>query len=89
MDDRNMILLLAVLIIIIFIGAVAKKLEWLLNFVMRSVLGAIAIFFINNSLAAAGISLGVGINAVSVLTSGILGIPGLLALYGLGIYKQL
>lgn len=89
MDGRNMILLLAALIIIIFIGAVAKKKEWLLNFVMRSVLGTIAIFFINHSLAAAGISLGVGINAVSVLTSGILGIPGLLALYGLGIYKQL
>ena len=56
---------------------------------MRGVLGTIAIYFINGGLATLGISLGVGINAVTVLTSGFLGIPGLLALYGLGIYQML
>ena len=75
--------------VVLLIGAVKQKIEWLLNIVMRSILGTIAIYFINGGLAAAGISLGVGINAVTVLTSGILGIPGLLALYGLGIYRLL
>ncbi len=73
----------------LLIGAMRRKLEWLLNVVMRSVLGTIAIYFINSFLAALGISLGVGINAVTVLTAGILGIPGLLALYGIGIYQLL
>lgn len=63
--------------------------EWLINILMRSILGTIGIYFINAALAMAGISLGVGINAVTVLTSGILGIPGLIALYGVGIYRLL
>ncbi len=63
--------------------------EKVLNFVMRAVLGTIAIYFINTALEKVGISLGVGINAATVLTSGILGFPGLLALYGIGIYRLL
>ncbi len=65
------------------------KKEWLLNTVLRSILGVIAIYFINAALESAGISLGVGINGATVLTSGILGIPGLAALYGIGLYKFL
>ncbi len=76
-------------IVVLLIGAIRKKLEWLLNVVMRSILGTIAIYFINIILGTFGISLGVGINAVTILTSGILGIPGLLALYGIGIYQLL
>lgn len=65
------------------------KREWLLNTIMRSIFGVIAIYFINAALEGAGISLGVGINGVTVLTSGILGIPGIAALYGIGLYKSL
>ena len=60
-------------------GIVMKK-EWILNVILRSIYGVIAIYFINAALAGAGISLGVGINGATVLTSGILGIPGLAAL---------
>lgn len=65
------------------------KKEGLLNFIMRSILGVIAIYFINAALAERGISLGVGINIYTVLTSGMLGIPGVAALYGIGLYKFL
>lgn len=63
--------------------------EKVLNFVMRGILGTIAIYFINAALEKVGISVSVGINAATVLTSGILGFPGLMALYGLGFYKLL
>ena len=63
--------------------------EQILNILLRGILGTIAIYFINSALEAMGLSLGVGINAVTVLTSGILGFPGLLALYGIRIYKIL
>ena len=63
--------------------------ERILNVLMRGILGTIAIYFINSLLEGAGISLGVGVNAFTVLTSGILGFPGLLALYVIGIYKAL
>jgi pro-sigmaK processing inhibitor BofA len=68
---------------------VEEDMEKVINLVMRSILGTIAIYFVNAALEKAGISLGVGINAVTVLTSGILGFPGLLVLYGIGIYKLL
>ena len=63
--------------------------EKIINFVMRGILGTIAIYFINMALERMGISAGVCINAATVLTSGILGFPGLLALYGIGFYKLL
>ena len=65
------------------------KKEWVLNLLMRSVLGIIAIYFINAILVGLGYSCGIGINSVTVLTSGILGFPGLVALYGIGFYYLL
>lgn len=63
--------------------------EKILNLVMRGILGTIAMYFINIVLERMGVGLDVGINAVTVLTSAILGFPGLLAIYGIGIYKIL
>ena len=63
--------------------------EKILNVIMRGILGTIAIYFINSMLERMGISLGVGVNMFTVLTTGILGIPGILALYAIGIYKVL
>lgn len=83
------ILFVAICMIVLLYGAVRTGMEWMLNIVMRSILGTIVIHFINYVLASIGISLGVGINALTVLTSGILGFPGLLAIYGIGIYQLL
>lgn len=85
----GMFVIVATCIMVLLIGAVKKKMEWLLNMVMRSILGTVAIYFINMGFAAVGITSGVGINAVTVLTSGVLGFPGLLALYGIGFYQSL
>ena len=67
----------------------AWTMEKILNVVMRGILGTIAMYFINSLLGGIGLPLGVGINAATVLTSGILGFPGLPALYGIGIYRIL
>lgn len=88
-QDMRVLLIVFACIIVLLVSAVRKKIEWLLNLVMRSILGTVAIYFINLGFAGFGISLGVGINAATVLTSGILGFPGLLALYGIGIYGLL
>lgn len=78
-----------VCIVVLLVVAIRKKIEWLLNVVMRSILGTIAIYFINLVLNSGGISLGVGINVVTIAILGILGFPGLIALYGIGFYKLL
>ncbi|MDE7043434.1 MAG: pro-sigmaK processing inhibitor BofA family protein, partial [Acetatifactor sp.] len=46
-------------------------------------------YFINNTLTGFGVPIEVGINPFTVLTSGILGFPGLVALYGIGFYRIL
>lgn len=63
--------------------------EKLIDFILRALCGAILIFFINMLLSREGISSGVGVNFVTLLISGILGLPGIGALYGIGVYKQL
>lgn len=88
-NSVGMMLIVGACAVVLIMGVVRRRMEWLLNVAMRSILGTIAMYFVNSALAAAGISLGVGINAVTVLTSGILGFPGFLALYGLGIYHSL
>jgi len=83
------ILIAAVCAIALLVGALRKKSEWLLNILLRSVLGTIAVYFINQTLSGMGIEVGVGINAVTILTSGFLGFPGVAALYGIGFYQML
>ena len=88
-NNPGIILIVGACIVVLLIGAVRGKMEWMLNIVLRSIMGALMIHFTNMALAVVGISLGIGINALTILTSGILGFPGLLALYGIGIYKVL
>lgn len=85
----GVILIVAACTTVLLIGALRRKSEWLLNMILRGVLGTIAIYFINTALTGWGVNAGVGINAVTVLTSGILGFPGVAALYGIGIYRIL
>lgn len=76
-------------ILVLLIGAFRKKKEWIINFILRSVIGTVSIFFINGFLISQGISIAIGINPITVLTSGILGFPGLIMLYGINLYTFL
>lgn len=81
--------ILVVCTLVLVIGAFGRKIEWIINFVLRAVLGTIGIYFLNNFLIASNISAAVGINPMTVLTSGILGFPGLVVLYGINFFKIL
>ena len=69
--------------------AVKGNMEQLIDFLMRGILGMVGIHFCNAFLASIGISLGIGMNFISFLTIGFLGIPGFFGLYALGIYRLL
>ena len=60
-----------------------------INFVIRAVVGMTLIFFINQYVLPDDSSINVGLNAVSFLTSGTLGIPGVCLLYGILCYQIL
>lgn len=66
-----------------------QKSGFIINFIIRAVLGMGVIFFVNQYLEYKGISLSVGLNGVSFLTSGILGFPGVALLYGILAYQLL
>ena len=59
------------------------------NFVIRAILGMGLIYFINQYLLPGDNALNVGLNAVSFLTTGSLGIPGVCMLYGILVYQSL
>ncbi len=66
-----------------------KVTSFLVNFLIRAILGMGLIFFINQYVLPGGNPLSVGLNAVSFLTSGTLGIPGVCLLYGILIFENL
>lgn len=83
------IMIITVCGIVLLIGAFRKQSEFIINFILRSVFGIISIYFINQFVIWQKIDIAVGINPLTVLTSGILGFPGLLLLYGINFYKFL
>jgi len=61
----------------------------LVNFIVRAVIGMVIIFFVNQYMDYRNLSISVGLNAITFLTSGILGIPGVALLYGIVFYQSL
>lgn len=62
---------------------------FILNFFVRAILGLGMIFFVNEYLDYRNIPVSVGMNGISFLTSGFLGIPGVGMLYGILFYRFL
>ncbi|NLL75849.1 MAG: Pro-sigmaK processing inhibitor BofA [Clostridiales bacterium] len=83
------IMIAASCVLVLLIGAFRRKKEWIINFILRAIIGTIAVFFINGFLVSQGFSIAIGINPITVLTSGILGFPGLIMLYGINLYTFL
>ena len=71
-------------------GKVENKITTaVINFFIRAIIGMALIFFINQYVLPSDSSINVGLNAVSFLTSGTLGIPGVCLLYGIMCYRIL
>lgn len=85
----GMLAILGVCLAVLAIGALGRKAEWLVNFILRAVMGACGIYVINYLLASRQITAAVGINPLTVLTSGVLGFPGVAVLYGIYFFKLL
>ena len=66
-----------------------KALSAVVKFFVRAVVGMALIFFINQYVLPPDSSINVGMNAVSFLTSGSLGIPGVGLVYGIMWYQIL
>ncbi len=81
--------IVVVCLVVLGIGAMGRKVEWLVNFILRAVMGTVGIYAINYILAQRQIQVAVGINPLTILTSGALGFPGVAVLYGIHFFKIL
>lgn len=89
MQQSGIFIIVGMCIIVLSIVAFRRKLEFIINFILRGIAGTLAIYWINSFLLQQSISMEVGINPLSVLTSATLGFPGVALLYGVQIYHFL
>lgn len=60
-----------------------KKVDIFLSYVLNTISGIAGIYFINSMMTWMQLQSSVGINGVTILSSTVLGIPGLLMIYGI------
>ena len=75
-------IIIGMCVLVLFIVLFRRKMEFILNFLIRSLFGLVGIFFVNQLMIMEGINVEVGMNLFTLLTSGILGFPGVIMLYG-------
>ena len=61
--------------------------SWQINFIVRALTGMGSIFLVNQWMDYRNIPVSVGLNVLSFLVAGCLGIPGVAMLYGIMFYQ--
>lgn len=87
--EMGIIMIAGACLLVLFMVTVKQKAEFFLNFCLRAVMGGIAIYGINMLLEMWGIPCAVGINLLSLLTSGTLGFSGVSLLYAVSAFYLL
>lgn len=87
--DYGAAAIVAICIIVLIMGALKKKAQIIFGFLARMAIGGIGIYFCNFFLEKQHVNLSVGLNPVSLLTVGTLGISGFALLYGILVYQNL
>ena len=63
--------------------------DMVFKFLVRAFSGMAVVYFVNLYIGQQGMMVQVGMNPISFLTSGILGLPGVAMLYGISFYQIL
>lgn len=86
MKGITYLIIIGVCLLVIVFAIFFKKIEWLVNFVFRALLGIVLLYCINSVLVNFGVKQVPGINEINVTSIGLLGMPGILMLYAIMIY---
>lgn len=84
--DWILIGIIIVCIVFIAVALVKRRPDLLIDFGLRAVIGTAGIYLLDLIFKSKGYNINVGINGVTVLANGLLGLPGFILLYGLAIY---
>ncbi len=85
----DLIILFSGITVFFLVSMITKKTAIFITFLLRGIFGALIIYFANMGLQAGNVDIAVELNSASLLTSAILGFPGLLLLFGIKFYKAL
>ena len=88
-QEYGMIAIAGICLVVLLMGMMKKKAKVVAVFLSRAAVGVVGISVVNQMLETQGIAIAVGINPVSALTIGTLGISGFALLYGIMLYKIL
>lgn len=86
MEKYALLFIVALCIAIFIISVCRKKMELFITFVLRLFTGAVGIYVVNSMLQFIKMDCQVGLNGVNLLTVGVLGLPGFVMIYGIGLY---
>lgn len=85
---ESIVFIVIIVACLIFIGAciIRRRPDIIINFGLRACIGTVGIYLLDLIFKSKGYDFYVGINGATVLTNGVLGLPGFLLLYGLAVY---
>lgn len=88
---ESIILAIIIVICIVFIGVciIRRRPDLIVDFVLRACVGTAGIYLLDFVLGFAGYQINVGVNVFTILSNGLLGLPGFILLYGLAFYYTL
>lgn len=88
---ENIILAVIIVACLVFIGIciVRKRSDLVMDFLLRACVGTAGIYLLDFALTISGYQITVGVNAFTVLSNGLLGLPGFILLYGLAFYYSI
>ncbi|MBP1756148.1 MAG: putative rane protein [Firmicutes bacterium] len=86
MNSYIFIAIIIACVVFITVCVIRRRPDLLLDFALRACFGTAGIYLLNLALGSQGYSVNVGINSVTILTNGLLGLPGFLLLYGISLY---
>ena len=88
MTNNQLLITIIIISSCFFIGSlILEEGKWVLHTMFRGGLGMIMIALINEILTSFGLFAPVGINLLNFLVTAILGMPGIFALYGIGLWQ--
>ncbi len=90
MDEKTVFFIMTgICALVLIIGMLKRRAAILLNILVRTIVGCVAIIFLNDFLQKQGIPVSAGLNPLNLLTIGSLGTGGFALIYGILFYSLL
>ena len=85
-ESKVFIVIIIISVVLLLISFIKQRFDLIVNFALRIVAGLLGIYILNIVLGNFSIDMTVGLNGLTALTVGLLGLPGFVLLYALSAY---